>query len=130
MLSVDKHTVMQIAMVEVMPPDKSLSEVTRVLTDTRSSKTSVTEEILKRLKFEPAEFDKLTILTFGISKSKEITSPLITLTLKSKGNDTGNIKANVVVKISENMQRMHIPLKNRFSIQKKFKLAETLSEQI
>lgn len=121
---------MQIAMVEVMPPDKSLSEVTRVLTDTRSNKTSVTEEILKRLKFELAEFDKLTILTFGISKSKEITSPLITLTLKSKGSDTGNIKANVVVKISENMQRMHIPLKNRFSIQKKFKLAETLSEQI
>ena len=47
MFSVDKHTVMQIAMVEVMPPDKSLFEVTRVLTDTRSSKTSVTEEILK-----------------------------------------------------------------------------------
>ena len=84
----------------------------------------------QRLKLEPEEFDKLTILTFGISKSKEITSPLITLTLKSKGSDTDNIKANVAVKISENMQRIHIPLKNRFSIQKKFKLAETLSEQI
>ena len=41
-----------------------------------------------------------------------------------------NIKANVVPKISGNMQWMSIPLKNRFFIERKFKLADTLPQQI
>ena len=78
-----KHVVMQAAMVKVMPPYESTFEVTRVLMDSGSSRTYVTEEIVKRLKLEPTESDKLTIFTFGISKPKEITLPLFTLTMKS-----------------------------------------------
>jgi len=130
MLSVGEHVVMQTAMVEVMPPDESASEVTRVLMDTGSSRTYVTEDIVTRLKLKPTEPDRLTIHTFGISKPKEIRSPLVPLTLKSKYGNTFNIIANVVPKISVKMQRMPIPLKNRFSIQKKFKLADTLPQQV
>ena len=78
-----KHVVMQAAMVKVMPPYESTFEVTRVLMDSGSSRTYVTEEIVKRLKLEPTESDKLSIFTFGISKPKEITLPLFTLTMKS-----------------------------------------------
>ena len=126
MLSVREHVVMQTAMVELMPPHESTSEVMGVLVDTGSSRTYVTEEIVKRLKSKPTESDKLTIFTFGISKLKEITSPLVTLTLKLKDCNTVSIKANVVLKISENMQRIPIPLKNCFFIQNKFMLADTL----
>lgn len=48
-----KHVVMQAAMVKVMPPYESTFEVTRVLMDSGSSRTYVTEEIVKRLKLEP-----------------------------------------------------------------------------
>ena len=94
MLSLGEHVVLQTALVEVMPPEASTS-----IMDSGSSRTYITEEIVKRLKFEPTESDKLTIFTIGINKSKEITSPYNTLTLKSKDSNTVNIKANVVPKI-------------------------------
>ena len=115
-LSVGENAVMQTAMVEVMPPGESTSEVARVLLETGSSRTYVTEDIVKRLKLEPTESDKLTTFTYGINKLNEITSLLTTLTLKSKDGNIVNIKANVVPKIGGNMQQMPIPLKNHFSI--------------
>ena len=129
LLSAGEHVVMQTALVEAMSTDHSSSEVARLLMDTGSSRTYVTEDIVKRLNLQSNESSKLTIHTFGVSKPKEITSKVVKLTLKSKEGNTIKIIANVVPKISGNIQRLPIKLKNRFSIQKRFKLADTLPEQ-
>ena len=54
---------------------------------------------------------------------------VVTLMLKSKYGNTVTVKANVVPKISGDIQRLPIRLKNRFSIQKSFRLADTLPQQ-
>ena len=52
--------------------------------------------------------------------------PVVTLMLKSKYGNTVTVKANVVPKISGDIQRLPIRLKNRFSIQKSFRLADKI----
>ena len=54
---------------------------------------------------------------------------VVTLMLKSKYGNTVTVKANVVPQISGDIQRLPIRLKNRFSIQKSFRLADTLPQQ-
>ena len=100
-LAAGERVVMQTALVEATPTNQMLSEVTKVLMDTRSNRTYVTEEIVNKLKLQTHEFNKLTIYTFGGSKPKEMMSQFITLMLKSKDGNTVTIKANVVPKISQ-----------------------------
>ena len=64
---------MQIVSMEAMDPDQSKSEITKVLMDTGSQRTYITQEIIKRLKLTIEDNVKLTVFTFGASKPKEIT---------------------------------------------------------
>ena len=129
MLATGEHIVMQIALAEATSTDQMLSEVTRVLMDAGSSRTYVTEKIVNKLKLKIHKSNKLTIYTFGISRPKEIMSPVVTLMLKSKDGNTVTVKANVVPKISGDMQRLPICFKSRVSIQKRFRLTDTLPQQ-
>ena len=61
MLKVGKHVVMQNALVETTSTDQMLSEVTRVLMDTGSNRTYVTEEIVNKVKLQTHESNKLTV---------------------------------------------------------------------
>ena len=70
------------------------------------------EEIAQKLNLQSNESNNITIYTFGASKPKEIMSPVVTLAIKSKDENTIIVKANVVPKISENIQRMSIQLNN------------------
>ena len=47
MLSAGEQVIMQTALFEAMDQDKSKSEITRVLRDTGSQRTYITEEIIK-----------------------------------------------------------------------------------
>ena len=125
MLVASKHVVMQTALIEATSTDQMLSEVTRVLMDTGSSQTYFTEEIVNKLKLQTHQSNKLTIYTFGVSKPKNSCHQM----LKSKDGNTITVKTTVVPKISGDMQRLPIYLKNRFSIQKGFGLADTLPQQ-
>ena len=55
MLATGEHVVMQTALVKATSTDQMLSEVTRVLMDTGSSRTYVTEEIVNKLKLKTPE---------------------------------------------------------------------------
>ena len=92
-----QHIVMLKALVEATSTDQMLSEVTIELMNTGNSRIYVTEEIVNKLKLQTYESNKLTIYTFGVSKPKEIMSPVFTL--MSKDGNTVTVKANVVSKI-------------------------------
>ena len=49
MLTAGEQVIMQIALIEAMDPGQSKSEITRVLKDTGSQRTYITEEIVKKL---------------------------------------------------------------------------------
>ena len=117
---------MQTALVEVMDPAETQSQVTRILMDTGSQRTYVTEEVARQLNIQPEGKEKLSIYTFGANKPKEIVTPVVTLVLKAKKENTVLIKASVVPKISGEIQKRPIKLTNQFMIQRKYKLADTL----
>ena len=49
MLTAGEQVIMQVALIEAMDPGQSKSEITRVLKDTGSQRTYITEEIVKKL---------------------------------------------------------------------------------
>ena len=70
------------------------------------------------------------MFTFGASKPKEITTPIVTMLLKLKKGNKISIKASVVPEISGNVQREPIKIENQFEIVRKYKLADTLPKHI
>ena len=109
MLATGEHIVMQTVLAEATSTDQMVYEFTRVLMDTGSNRTYVTEKNVNKLKLKIHKSNKLTIYTFGISRPKEVMSPVVvTLMLKSKDGNTVTVKANVVPKISGDMQRLPI----------------------
>ena len=130
MLSTGEQVVMQTALVEAVSLDESRHEPVRILLDTGSHRTYITEDLVKKLRLRTEGKNKMTVFTFGSSKPKDITSEVVTLMLKSKDGNTFTIKANIVPKISGNIQRTPIPLKNQFEVQRKYRLADSLPRQV
>ena len=126
MLTAGVQVIMQTALIEAMDLDQSKSEIMRVLMDNGSQRTYITEEIVKKLKLTTEGNIKLTVFTFGGSKPKEITTPMVTVLLKSKKGNTVSIKASVVLEISGNIQRTPIKIDNQFKIIRKYELADNL----
>ena len=73
---------------------------TRILMDTGSQRTYVTEEIIKQLQLNPSVRETYAVLTFGSSKPKQISTPLVTFDLKLNNERNLTITASVVPKIS------------------------------
>ena len=71
---------------------------------------------------------KLTVFTFGASKPREITTPIVTMLLKSKKGNKISIKPSVVPEISGNVQREPVKIENQFKIVRKYELADILPE--
>jgi len=130
MLSAGEQVIMQTALVEAMDIDQSRSETTRIMMDTGSQRTYVTEDIVKKLGLQPEGTDKLTVFTFGANKPKSITTKLVSIVLKSKEGNTFSIKASVVPQISGNIQRMPIQLNNQLALQRKYRFADTLPKTV
>jgi len=59
MLSAGEQVIMQTALVEAMDIEQSRSETTRIMMDTGSQRTYVTEDIVKKLGLQPEGTDKL-----------------------------------------------------------------------
>ena len=78
-LAAGEQVIIQTALIEAIGPDQSKSEITRILMDTGSQRTYITEEIVKKLKFTTEGKVKLTVFTFSTNKSMEITIPIVSV---------------------------------------------------
>ncbi|MEM7375589.1 MAG: reverse transcriptase domain-containing protein [Bacteroidota bacterium] len=126
LLSAGENVIMQTALVEAMDGEESCSETTRVLMDTGSSRTYITEELVEKLKLRTEDKNRLTVYTFGGKKPKEMTSPVVTIVLKSKDGNILKVKANVVPKICAQINRHPVHLKDKMKFRRTFRLADTL----
>ena len=98
-LTAAERVIIQTVLIEAMDWDQSKSEITRVLMNTSSQRTYITEEIVKKFKLTTQGNVKLTVFKFGASKRKEITTPIATALLKSK-------KRTVSIKVSVGIRRL------------------------
>ena len=130
MLAVGDQIVMQTALVEATDPNEKYKEPVRVLFDTGSHRTYITEELVNKLNLKSDGTSNITLFTFGSNKPKDIVSKLVTLSLKSKKGNTFTLKANVVPKISGKIQRAPVQIKNQFELQRKYQLADTLPKEV
>ena len=126
MFAAGEQEIMKTALIEAIHLGQSKSKITRVLMDTGSQRPYITEKIVKKIKLTTEGNVKLTAFKFGASKPKEITTPIVTVLLKSKKGNTVSIKASVVLEISGNIQRTPIKIDNQFKIIRKYELADTL----
>ena len=126
LLSAGENVIMQTALIEAMDGDESTSETTRVLMDTGSSRTYITQDLVEKLKLKTEDKNRLTVFTFGGKKPKEMTSPVVTIVLKSKDGNTLKVKANVVPKICAQINRHPVHLEDKMKFQRAFRLADTL----
>ena len=64
--------------------------------DTGSQRMYITEEVARQLNVQLEGKEKLSIYTSGANKLKEIVTPVATLVLKAKEENTVLVKASVV----------------------------------
>ena len=82
MIAIGEKVVMQAALVSVGCNDKFYR--TRALLDTGSTRTHVTEELTKMLKAKPVEQKTFSVYSFGNTKAKQKTPPVVDLAIKIK----------------------------------------------
>ena len=82
MIAIGEKVVMQTALVSVGCNDKFYR--TRALLDTGSTRTHVTEELTKMLKAKPVEQKTFSVYSFGNTKAKQKTPPVVDLVIKIK----------------------------------------------
>ena len=124
MVAMGEKVVMKIALVSVRCNNKFYQ--TRALFDTGSTKTYITEDLAKVVKAKSIKQQTFSVCSFGSTKAKEKTSPMVDLAIKIKSGKAIIIKATVRPQISDPLKRMSIQLRNQIRIQKDYSLADTL----
>ena len=105
LLSSDEQVLMQTATVEVENLQKSRKVTTRLLLDTGSQRTYITNELAEKLQLPITGSETLTVYTFSASKPRELHTPITELRLLTKGGPSLHLRVNVVPTITGNLQR-------------------------
>ena len=92
-------------------------------------KGHIYEDIVKKLKLTTEGNVKLAVFTFGASKPKKITTPIVTVLFKSKKRKVVSIKVSMVPEISGDVQRAPIKINKKFKIIRKYELADNMPKR-
>lgn len=98
LLSSREVVLMHTSMTKVMNQRKNVNQNVRLILDSGSQRTYITENLAKKLQL--ADEQEIRLVTFGSDKSKTIRTTSTKLTLKLKGGGTLTITANIVPKIT------------------------------
>ena len=93
MVAIGEKVVIQTALVNLQGENKTM--MTRALLDTGSKRTYITEGLMNSLKLKPIEEQTFTIYSFGKTKPKQNTSPVVELIIKPKKGKDIKIKATI-----------------------------------
>ena len=98
---------MQTATVEGENLQKSRRMTTRLLLDTGSQRTYITNELAEKLQLPITGWETLTVYKFSTSKLRELHTPVTELRLLTKNGLSLHLRVNVVPKITGNLQRAY-----------------------
>ena len=129
LLSSGESVLMQTAKTEVKNPRNNTIQNIRMLLDTGSQRTYITENLAKTLNLRMGEPNDITIVTFGFKKLQKIKSPSTTIDITLRDGSTLTLKANVIPSITGTIYRgpVHIgSLQKGDHFLNQYDLADTL----
>ena len=98
---------MQTATVEVENLEKSRKVITKLLLDTGSQKTYITNELAEKPHLPIKGSETLNVYTFSASKSRKLYTPVTELWLLTKDGSPLHLRVNVAPKITGNLRRAY-----------------------
>ena len=101
---------MQTAKTDIRNQMTSTTQTVRMLLDTGSHRTYITESLAKTLNLKMGELTELSLVTFGSKKPQIYRTPTTKVDITLKDGSTCTITANVVPSITGNIQRGPINL--------------------
>ena len=112
LISSGEMVLMQTAKADVQNPVNGLGQNARILLDSGSQRTYITESLAKRLNLKLEYKDEFMLVTFGSEKPKRTESRNTKLDIVLKDGSILTITANVVPQIAESIQRRPVNLKS------------------
>lgn len=104
-VSYDEMILMQTVKTEVNNPYSEKAEIIRILLDSGSHRSYVTESLAKRLGLTIEGTEEINIMTFGCNSSKKVQTKVSSLEIKLKNEEKLNISVNIVPVISGIIER-------------------------
>lgn len=132
LLSSGQEVVMQTAMIDVQNSDCTESQRVRVLLDSGSQRTYVSENLARHLKLKPQFQQELKLATFGNEKYRTVKTSNADMILNTKDGKKLNITANIVPNITSGITRKAVVIgnKEKFSdLTHQLEFADTLPEK-
>ena len=99
-LAIEETVLMQTALTEVSNTSSTRTEQIRVLLDSGSQRTYITEELAKTLMLEGGDEQESHLVTFGSTSPKIIKTKSAQLQLKQRDDTLMKITANIVPRIT------------------------------
>ncbi|XP_062573875.1 uncharacterized protein LOC134235745 [Saccostrea cucullata] len=100
---------MQTAKIDASDLNGSRVKTIRILMDSGSQRTYVTEELASRLNLKKKRTEETSLVTFGSTKPKIVKTPNVSLRIKLKDGHYLRIEANVVPQITGPIHRRPLP---------------------
>ncbi|XP_052764085.1 uncharacterized protein LOC128206006 [Mya arenaria] len=105
LISSDEMVLMQTAKASVGNRDTSVHETTRLLFDSGSQRTYITERLANKLGLKPTAEQELKLVTFGSEHTKVIKTKSVNIDITLMDGSCMKLTANVVPTISGTIQR-------------------------
>ena len=126
LLASDEQVLMQTATVEVENLEISGKQTIRLLLDTGSQRSYITEQLADKLQLPIKGSETLTVYTFNTSKPRQLQTPVTELRLLTKDGSSLHLRVNVVPKITGTLQRACFDTKKIEHLLKDITLADSI----
>ena len=131
-ISSGEMVLMQTVRADINNPDNDFKQNTRMLLDSGSQRTYITESSARKMNLEIWKREIITLVTFGSETSKNVQTPTTKLDIVFKDGSTLNIRAYVVAQTAGSIQRCPVNLESLKTweyLWTEFSLANLPSEQ-
>ena len=132
LVSSGEMVLMQTATTHIRNPASGSRENVRLLLDSGSQRTYITEALARKLNLRMGEVNEISLVTFGSEKPKTIRKPTTVLEIELRDSSILKINANVVPNITGSIQRRPVnlqSLENWDYLWKESVLADTLPNE-
>ena len=110
LISSGEFVLMQTAKTEIRNPDSTRSQTVRLLFDSGSQRTYITEHLAEQLDLKRNGQEQIKLATFGTDTPKTVTTTSTELNLTLNNGEYFTIRANIVPTISGTIQRNSVKL--------------------
>jgi len=113
----EERVVLQTAVVEVRSTDESVRATARVLLDSASQRTFVTDKLARQLKLTIEHEELLSVSTFGAKQATKMDTYTVHFNVELKDGSSMLMSATVLKQITGNIQRSPLLAKDQEFLQ-------------